>query len=87
MFSESLKGVVTKNFVPHSVFAPPNKLHSVHHCSYSISNIDDFETLVKLESQSDNKNELANLEFSTPYTELQTEKATTGNKTISESSK
>ena len=34
--------------------------------SYSISNIDDFEALVELESQSDNKNELASHDFSTP---------------------
>ena len=33
--------------------------------SYYISNIDDIEVLVELESQSDNKNELANLDFST----------------------
>ena len=33
--------------------------------SYYISNIDDFEALVELESQSDNKYELANVDFST----------------------
>ena len=37
--------------------------------SYSISNTDDFEALVELESQLDNKNELANL-ISTLGTEL-----------------
>ena len=44
---------------------------------YCISNIDDFEALLELENQCDNINELANLDFSTPYTELQTEKSNT----------
>ena len=34
--------------------------------SYCISNVDDFHAPVELESQSDNENELANLDFSTP---------------------
>ena len=38
----------------------------------------------KLESQSRNKNVFANLEFPTSHTELQTEKAATGYKTIAE---
>ena len=47
--------------------------------SYYISNIDGVEALVELESQSDNKNELTNLDF-----ERQTEKAYPWYKTVAE---
>ena len=45
--------------------------------SYYILNIDEYETLVELESQFENINELTNLDFSTLRTKLQPEKSTT----------
>ena len=51
---------------------------------YCISNINDFEAPVEFESQSDSINKLASLDFYTPRTQLQTEKAATAYTTIAE---
>ena len=51
---------------------------------YHTSDIYDIKALVELESQSDNINEPADHDISTLRTELQTEKAATGYKTITE---
>ena len=49
---------------------------------YCISNIDDFEARLELESQYDNKNELANLDFSTPTLNVKPKKLTLGIKLL-----
>ena len=51
-----------------ALFKWPNPYKVI--ASYYISNVDNFEVLVELKSQSDNKYELPNVDFSTPTLNL-----------------